>query len=390
MVTGASVEAATAVRLVCRGCGNLETRMIVDLGRQPASDDFPLIGAPGPDATWPLQLWFCSGCALVQLGPVEALLEEPVRAVESQTSLQHAAASASALLTDYPQLAGRTVREFASHHGGSWMETLKGFGCLPAEDGQKALLVIDVHGLAHEQDVRASLLERAASLARGGLMVMEFHHLLPLVEQGQFDTVRHGHWSYLSLTAIHNLAAEYGLMVIQAVPEEVFGGSLRVVLAHQDSPQLIDLSVPRLLAAERAAGLDDGSGLETLGARARESARALRTFLTEQRRSGRKVLAYGAPSKAAILLGLSGIDADLLTFTVDAAPLKQGLAIPGGRVPIRPVEHLIAARPDVVLILTWDIADEVVERLESDGGWGADYILPLPVPHTFVPLTTGV
>lgn len=369
------------MKISCRGCGSPQTRKMVDLGDQPASDDFPAMGSPGPDARWPLQLWFCSDCSLVQLGPVEALSEEPVRAVESQTSRRHAGTAAASLLAEYPQLAGRPVREFASHHGGSWLETLAGFGCEPVGEGEKADLVIDVHGLAHERDVQESLSERVAALAPDGLLVIEFHHLLPLVEQGQFDTIRHGHWSYLSLTAIHRLGALHGLRVVQAVAEPVFGGSLRVVLAHQESAHAIDGSVPTLLAAERSLGLHDGTGLQTFAARARESAHLLRDFLLLQRAAGRRVLAYGAPSKAAVLLGLSGIDSELLEFTVDAAPLKHGLAIPGGRVPIRAIDDLIAARPAVVLVLTWDIADEVMHALESGGGWGAEYVVPLPVPR---------
>jgi hypothetical protein len=370
--------------LTCRGCADTAPRRVVDLGSQPASDDFPPLGAPEPDARWPLELWFCPTCALVQLGPIEALLEEPVRAVESQSSRQHAQRVAAALLADRPHLAGASVREFASHHGGSWIPALAKLGCRPVTTAEPAEVVVDVHALAHEQDVHGALAKRAAAVAPDGVLVLEHHHLLPLVEEGQFDTVRHGHWSYLSLTAIHRLAPEHGLDVVQAVPEPVFGGSLRVLLARRSAGLPVDESVPRILGAEQAAGLTDGTGLETFGQRAQASARALRTFLTDQRAAGRRVLAYGAPSKAAVLLGLSGVGRDLLDFTVDAAPLKHGLAIPGGRVPIRPVADLVAARPDVVLVLTWDIADEVVTQLESDGGWGAEYVLPLPVPHPFV------
>ena len=367
--------------LTCRGCGDREPRRVVDLGAQPASDDFPPLGAPEPDARWPLELWWCPRCALVQLGPIEALLEEPVRAVESQSSRLHARRVVEALLADHPRLAGTSVREFSSHHGGSWLDALSDHGCRSVSTSEPAMLVVDAHALAHEQDVHGALAERAAALAPEGILVLEHHHLLPLVEEGQFDTIRHGHWSYLSLTAIDRLAPEHGLAVVQAVPEPVFGGSLRVLLAHRSAGLPVDESVPRILAAERAAGLADGTGLETLGQRAQASAHALRTFLTDQRAAGRTVLAYGAPSKAAVLLGLSGVGRDLLDFTVDAAPLKHGLAIPGGRVPIRPVADLVAARPDIVLVLTWDIAEEVVAQLESDDGWGAEYVLPLPVPH---------
>ena len=118
--------------LICRGCGAAGTRRVVDLGAQPASDDFPALDAPGPDARWPLELWWCPRCALVQLGPVEALLEEPVRAVESESSRLHALSAVAELLADHPHLAGASVREFASHHGGSWLPALADAGCRPA------------------------------------------------------------------------------------------------------------------------------------------------------------------------------------------------------------------------------------------------------------------
>ena len=370
--------------LTCRGCAGTRAYLVVDLGEQPASDDFPAMDAPLPDAVWPLQLWYCPDCALVQLGPVEALAEEPVRAVESETSRRHAARTVAAVLADHPFLVGGTVREFASHHGGSWLDALGDYGCTGAPDGEPADLVVDVHGLAHEQDVAGQLALRASALAAEGLLVIEHHHLLPLVEQTQFDTIRHGHWTYLSLTAISRLAARHGLRPVRAVGEPVFGGSLRIVLAHQDSAHLADSTVAEVLAAEAAASLDDGNGLKLLGDRAAESAASLRAYLAGLCETGRTVAGYGAPSKAAILLGVSGIGRDLLPYTVDASPAKHGLAIPGDRIPIEAVDVLRERRPDTVLILTWDIADEVVAQLET-AGWGAEYVVPLPVPHSFLP-----
>lgn len=379
MVSPQDVDPVSGLR--CRGCADPGPRRVVDLGRQPASDDFPRSDAPGPDAVWPLELWWCPRCALVQLGPVTALLEEPVRAVESRTSRHHAHRVAAAMLAEHPRLAGGTVREFASHHGGSWLEALAEHGCHQIEDDEPAALVVDAHALAHEHDVQGALARRARALAPDGLLVLEHHHLLPLVTEGQFDTVRHGHWSYLSLTAVHRLARWHGLEVVRAVPEPVFGGSLRVVLAHASHEYPVDDSVPRLLAAEAEAGLADGSGLATFGERARATAAALYDFLTAERAAGRRVLGYGAPSKAAVLLGHSGVGTDLLPFTVDASPLKHGRAVPGARIPIRPVADLVAARPEVVLVLTWDIAAEVIDQLEATGGWGARYVLPLPQPR---------
>jgi hypothetical protein len=377
-----SIPPATA--LTCRGCAGSGAYLVVDLGEQPASDDFPAVDAPLPDAAWPLQLWYCPDCALVQLGPVQALAEEPVRAVESETSRRHAARTVAAVLADHPFLVGGTFREFASHHGGSWLDALADYGCTPAPDGEPADLVVDVHGLAHEQDLAGQLTLRAMALAPDGLLVIEHHHLLPLVEQAQFDTIRHGHWTYLSLTAVSKLAALHGLRPVRAVGEPVFGGSLRIVLAHQESEHVADSTVADVVAAEAAAGLSDGEGLKSLGNRAAKSAAALRGYLRELHERGRTVAGYGAPSKAAILLGVSQVGSDLLPYTVDASPAKHGLAIPGDRIPIEAVEVLRERRPDTVLILTWDIADEVVAQLET-AGWGANYVVPLPIPHAFMP-----
>lgn len=380
-----TIRPVGADTLRCRGCGGARPRRVADLGPQPASDAFPLPDAPGPDPRTPLELWACPDCALVQLGPVDPPPEETVRAVESSTSREHARRVVADVLADHPGLAGGTVREFCSHHGGSWLGALAGHGCLPAPAGRPADLVVDVHALAHEQDVAGALALLAAALAPEGLLVVEHHHLLPLVEQSQFDTVRHGHWSYLSLTALDRLAGGHGLRVVRAVEEPVFGGSLRVVLAGAGSAHRPDGTVEEVLGRERAAGLDDGSGLERLGAQARASAAALHDLLVAERAAGRRVLGYGAPSKAAVLLGLAGVGPDLLAFTVDASPLKHGRSIAGVRVPVRPVADLVAARPDVVLVLTWDIADEVVDALEADGGWGARYVLPIPSVHERTP-----
>jgi len=371
------------VELTCRGCGSSRSTKVVDLGPQPASDFFPEADDPTVDGRWPLELWLCPDCALVQLGPIEALVPEPVRAVESATSLEHARRTVAAVLDEHPELVGSVVYEFASHHGGSWLDHLRGAGCRVADDGEKARLVVDVHGLAHEQDIASCLAERTERLSADGYLVLEFHHLLPLVLEDQFDTIRHGHWVYFSLTAVRNLAAAQGLTTLAATPEPVFGGSLRVLLAPTSSGRTPDASVAKVLAVEQSAGVAEAGALEALNRRAHAAAAELHTYVSAQVGAGRGVLAYGAPSKAAVLLGLSRIGPDLVPFTVDASPAKHGLAIPGVRVPIRPVGELVAARPPIVLVLTWDIADEVVGQLEASGGWGAEYVVPLPHPHPY-------
>lgn len=366
----------------CRGCGSTDVQRVVDLGEQPAADHFPPVQEPGPDPRWPLELWLCRACTLVQLGPVEPQLPEPPLAIESATSLAHAERSVKEILAEHPELAGGTVCEFASHHGGSWLEHLAAAGCREAGEGERARLVVDVHGLAHEPAPGAALRERVDRLAPDGLLVLEFHHLLPLRTGNQFDTIRHGHWSYLSLGALCRLADGLGLTVTAVHRVPLFGGSLRVMLRPGRGRTDVEPAVRELLAEESAAGLADPVRLGELQDTAGRSAAALHTFLADCAASGRTVLGYGAPSKAPVLLDLSGVGADLLPFTVDAAPGKHGRRIPGSGVPIRPVDELRAARPDVVLLFTWDIADEVIAQLEADGGWGAEYVVPLPEPRT--------
>jgi len=370
------------VTMSCRGCGSGDVVPVVDLGAQPCADYFPPADTAGEDPRWPLELWLCRTCTLVQLGPVEPQLPEPPLAIESATSLAHAETSVKEILRDYPGIAGAVVHEFASHHGGSWLDHLRAAGCRTTEGAERADLVVDVHGIAHEPAVGEMLRLRAERLAPGGLLVLEFHHLLPLVQGNQFDTIRHGHWSYLSLGAVVRLAAMHGLLVRSVRQVNLFGGSLQVMLRDQSAGLGADDSVHQVLAEEAAAGIADEVRLATLHEHAQRSATALRDLLASYRSEGRKVLGYGAPSKAPVLLDLAKVGTDLLPFTVDAAPGKHGRRIPGCGVPIRPIDDLRAARPDVVLVMTWDIVDEVMSQLEAGGGgWGATYVVPLPEPH---------
>jgi hypothetical protein len=378
------------VSFKCRGCAAVDVVPVVDLGEQPCADLFPVADAPGPDPRWPLALWLCRDCTLVQLGPVEAQMAEEPLAVESATSRLHAEASVKEILRDYPELLGGTVSEFGSPHGGSWLDHLQAEGSRVAGEGERADLVIDVHGIVHEPQYGDSLKLRAERLAPGGLLVMEFHHLLPLFVGNQFDTIRHGHWAYVSLRALQNLAARHGLAVESVRQVEMYGGSLMVMLRHMadtaDTADMADAkpdpSVDVILEDEEAAGIADEVQLGSLQEAAWHAAGALHAELTRHKAAGRTVLGYGAPSKAPVLLDLSKVTTDLLPFTVDMAPGKHGRRIPGAcMVPIRPIDELKAARPDVVLILTWDIADEIVAQLEADGGWGATYLVPLPEPH---------
>lgn len=363
----------------CRSCHARLVERVLDLGQQPASDAFPLADDPAEDARWPLAAWLCTACHLVQLGGDPAPLPELPRAVESATQRLHAANQATRVVGLLGLRPGARVAEFDSHHGGSWEPHLLAAGLVRAAPHDPVDLVVDVHAIAHEDDLEAALAERAKRLGPGGRLVLEFHHLLPLVSAGQFDTVRHGHPLYLSLLALDPALARHGLQVLAVEATAAYGGSLVVVAAVDGSP---DAQVAALRATERESGLADPDRLRGLQQRAERTGRTLRAWLEQAQTEGRRVLGYGAPSKAAVLLTWSGIGPDLLPFTVDLSPAKHGRRIPGARIPIRSPEELLAERPDHVLILTWDIAEEVRHQLSEVEIWGGSFVVPVPEPRT--------
>lgn len=373
----------TTEAFACRGCGSVRTSVVLDLGDVPASDYFPAHDDPEPDPRWPLRLMMCADCALVQLGPADHPAPEPPTAVESATALAHAAASARDVVAVEGLRPGDRVIEIDSHHGGSWLGGFTEAGLVPVDRFEQADLVVDVHGIAHEPRLDGPIAAHAARLAPGGRLVLEFHHLLPLVEQCQIDTVRHGHWVYLSLTCMQRLFRRHGLTVTRAIAEPVFGGSLRVTAARTADDPTVDDSVGRTLAAERAAGIDRLDALLSLGERGRKVAQALHEHLSSAATEHRSVAGYGAPSKAAVLLSLARIDASMLPYTVDLAPAKAGSRIPGAAVPVYAVDELYARRPQEIVVLTWDIADEVVAQLRRDAApdWDPDIFVPLPDPR---------
>lgn len=358
----------------CRGCGASSLVTVVDLGMQPACDHFPPLtggtggaGGTAPDPTWPLALVLCGGCGLSQLSHDSPAPEEPL-AVESATLKQHAIDVSARLVERLGLRPGTRVREFASHHGGSWRDALahSGMTCLPESGDEPADVVIDNMSIIHAEDLRAELAERVAdmAIAPGGRLVIEFHHALPQVAQGQFDSIRHGHPLYFSLSSWRAAVQAFGLDVETAWPEDVFGGCLVVVARAGAQP---DGAALQILQAEAAAGISTAEGYAPLAARAREVSTGLRDLLEGEAAAGRRVAGYGAGSKGVTFLNVAGVDADLLPVIADLSPGKHGRRIPGTSIPIISPDDLVARAPDVVVVLTWDIATEVVTDLRRRG-----------------------
>ncbi|GAA4397035.1 class I SAM-dependent methyltransferase [Fodinibacter luteus] len=368
----------------CRACGRPDPPLVLDLGEVPASDQFPRADEPGPDPTWPLTLHMCPSCLLVQLGPGRGAFPEPQLAVDSATALQHARTSVTEVLAAEGIGPGATVIELDSSHGASWLPRFLEAGLLEAPPDGRADLVVDVHHLMHGEDPNPVLAAHAARVAPGGRFVCEFFHVLPVVEQTLIDTIRHGHFVYLSVLAARPLLARHGLTVTRVQLVDVYGGSVRLTAARADEAPVVDPGVEEVLARERAAGLDRLETLEALGARGARAAREFRSHLELLRGEGRRVAGYGAPSKAPVLLALSGVGAGLLPYTVDLSPAKGGRRVPGAGVPIRSVQYLVDDRPEDVIVLTWDIVDEVaaqLARMSAGSGWQPRLWAPLPEPR---------
>lgn len=365
----------------CRACGSSELEEVVDLGLVPASDTFPLASSPTHEARPPLILVVCRVCWLVQLGPGAVAAAEDPGQVTSATAQRHAARSVAEVLDSERVSSGATVREFDSGHGGSWLPAFRASGLSVVVDGE-ADLVADVHHLMHEMDANAAVAALAASMASSGVLICEFLHVLPVVEQHLVDTIRHGHYLYLSLNAFQHVLAQHNLVITRAIEVPAYGGSLRVVVRRASGHPVIDDSVARILTRERSAGVGDPRVLSAFGRRGVASAEALRHTLERFRKRGESVAGYGAPSKAPVLLALARVDAELLPWTVDLSPAKAGRRIPGTQVKVHPVERLLERRPEHVVVLTWDIWGEVRGQLARQAtGMEWNPLLHVPLPY---------
>lgn len=368
----------------CRGCGASALATVVDLGPQSACDHFPPAVSPGEqidDLRWPLAVVVCQVCGLAQLSHDSPAPEEPL-AVESATLTRHAVDVSARLVQRLRLTPGTRVLEYASSHGGNWQNGLAAEGMLPRLYDEEAPVgaeqfevVLDNMSIIHAEDLQPQLATRVAQLAPGGRLVIEFHHAAAMVEEGQFDAVRHGHPLYFTLSAWRRALAPHGLEIETAWSEDVFGGCLVVVAAAGATP---DAEAQAILAAEQEAGIHTPTGWAPLAERAASVGGGLRTFLREQRAAGVRTAAYGAGSKAVTFLGVAGVDADLLPVVGDLSPAKRGHRIPGTAIPIITPDELVERGPELVVILTWDIAREVVSDLRRRGMTGARYVVAQP------------
>jgi hypothetical protein len=399
----------------CRLCGERGLRLILDLGAMPLSDGFlQREQLDEPEPLFPLELAMCPACSLVQIVesvPADVLFdsEYPYYSSVSETMVSHCRRHAQELI-DERQLDDRSlVIEIASNDGymlrnfvarsvpvlgidpapGPALEarergvpTLnKFFGQELASDlraaGRRASVLIGNNVLAHASDTNDFAAGIRTLLAEQGIAVLEFPYVRDLVEQCEFDTIYHEHHCYFSLHTAAALFARHGLHVtgVQRLP--VHGGSLRVRVEH--APRA-NGSVEQLLAEEQQIGLTTPDFYLAFARRVQEVCRVLRFLLEEKMRSGATIAGYGAAAKGTILLNCLGVNTRMIEFVVDRNVHKQGRWVPGVRIPVLPPEALEERRPDYVLLLPWNLREEILAQQAEFRQRGGRFIIPLPEP----------
>jgi hypothetical protein len=350
------------VNPTCRFCGKDDGRIVLDLGHQPSSELFPEAGDAGPDPVYPLRMWLCARCGLAQLAddtevPEEVLGREPVALTEQRRAAVAAVAAAGVL-----PAGGGTAMEFPSPHGGTWLPGLAEHGFAEVPLGGRADVVVDgCFGVMHEADQQAALRTRVDAVAPGGTLILLFHSLAAIVDGGQWNALRLGHYAYYSTPGMVGMLAELGMTVTSARRFPLYGGTVVLTASRDAAPDTTAL--PELVAAERATGVLDAEAVGALGAAVGRTVTGLRARLEEHRAAGRRVYGYAAASRAISLLCLVGADRTLLAGVADASPAKLGRRMPGTDVPVISPEELVAAEPDVVLVFVSDVLDEVRRAL---------------------------
>lgn len=354
----------------CRGCGNTNLSRVLDLGKMPAADYFPLATDPvrSDEASHALAMDLCWGCGLAQLADDDTVTDEP-RGVEPQALKQQAAAAIDQVAAA-GWLRGNTLVEFGSPHGGTWIPLLTQRGFSTASS--QADVVLDCFGIMHEPDQRSAFESRAQATAPGGVLLLQYHSIATIVTQGQWNALRHGHFAYYSLTALIRLLQAVGMRVVTAWEFDLYGGTVLLAVSHGEAAEP-DEHVLRILANEKAMGVTDPAVVGSLQRSADQHVESLRSWLDEEAAAGRTVLAYGAASRAVALFSRARINSRLLAAIADASPAKQGRRMPGTDIPIVTPDELLAAKPDRVFLTLPDLLPEVSARFpELDGRWKVD------------------
>jgi SAM-dependent methyltransferase len=400
----------------CRLCGAALRDSFADLGSSPLANSYPTAeDLRHGERFYPLHAYVCAQCFLVQLtevtSPEELFSEYAYFSSYSETWLRHARAYVDQMMTRLALGRTSSVVEIASNDGyllqyfrergvpvlgieparnvaavaaANGIPTVaEFFSCAKARElaaaGHHADLVVANNVLAHVPRLNDFVAGIRAILKPGGVATAEFPHLLRLIEQTEFDTIYHEHFSYFSFLTVERVFAAHGLRIFDVDELPTHGGSLRIY-ACDAAVEPVDErpSVEGLRARERTAGLTSRETYAAFEERVREAKRALLEFVIDAKRAGKTIAAYGAAAKGTTLLNYCGIRSDFIDYVADSSPHKQGRFLPGTHLPIHAPDRVHETRPDYLLILPWNLKDEIMEQMADVLSFGCRFVVPIP------------
>jgi SAM-dependent methyltransferase len=399
----------------CLFCAAPLRHTFVDLGMSPLCETYLAAEQLNQmEPFYPLHVWVCEHCFLVQVEeyvrPEGIFAEYPYFSSYSDSWLAHARTYVESISARLGLGPGSRVIELGSNDGyllqyfvaksipalgidpaknvaeraiARGVPTLtKLFGCETARDlvvaGTQADLICGANVLAQVPDVNDFVGGIKLLLKPGGTVTIEFPHLMRLMAETQFDTIYHEHFSYFSFLTAERIFAAHGLRLFDVDELPTHGGSLRIYASHDADARPVEERVVRLRDRELAAGFDRLDTYASFTEQVHETKQQLLEFLIGARRRGKRIAGYGAPGKGNTLLNYCGIRTDFLEYTVDRNPYKHGKFLPGTHIPIFPPERISETRPDCVLILPWNLKDEIMEQLAYIRSWGGQFVVPIP------------
>ena len=400
----------------CLFCNAELTHLFADLGTCPPSNAFfSAEQCEQPEIFLPLQAWVCQACLLVQVprykAPEEIFTPDyPYHSSNSHTWVDHAkelvqtcakrfslgqqsfiieVASNDGYLLQHAVTLGIPCLGIEPSTGTASVAQAKGIPTLTdffteslaaklAEQDRQADLICGLNVFAHVPDINDFTAGLARLLKPEGVVVLEFPHLLRLVEGVQFDTIYHEHYFYFSLSCAQKILEAHGLRLFDVEEMPTHGGSLRVYACHAGAKHQVTERIGSLLAQEKAAGIGTLEYYLAFQEKIVNIKLDLLQFLLDARRSGKKICGYGAAAKGNTLLNYFGIRKDILPFVADISPHKQGKFLPGSRIPVSSVDELREYKPDYVLILAWNLKEEICQQLEYVKDWGGKFVTAIP------------
>lgn len=403
----------------CRSCNAPLAHVMCDLGMSPLANSYVKFeSASAAEKFYPLKVWVCEKCLLAQLEEFESpdaiFSDYAYFSSYSTTWVDHARRYCDMMIARFGYNARSQVVEIASNDGYllqhfksrgipvlgvepaanvakvAWEQKqipsiVKFFGVETAKElvasGKSADLLLGNNVLAHVPDINDFVGGLKIALAPTGVITFEFPHLLRLIAQNQFDTIYHEHFSYLSLLAVDNIFARHGLTIFDVEHLSTHGGSLRIFARHTENETALTATTDRVRSTREQEvhfGLRDMATYTSFGKKVMSTKRKLLNFLIDAKNAGKTVVGYGAAAKGVTLVNYCGVRDDLIDYVVDKSPHKQGHYLPGVRIPIFGPDQIFETKPDYVLILPWNLRDEIRQQMSHIREWGGEFVVPIP------------